>query len=166
MSNLTTLECLVCRKHRGEVTVPGGLIFANDLISIYHAQLWGEEKDHYLGHFFVESNRHVPQLADLTEPEAQAIGLWTSRVAKALLQTEGVEHVYSFYIGDGVPHVHVHVIGRYPGAPREYWGPKVDDWPGAPRGGAAEIAEVADRLRAYLREQHGPGASRSEILSS
>ncbi len=152
MINHATTDCLVCRKHRGEVAVPGGIIFENDLISISHAQLWGEEQDHYLGHVFVESKRHVPELADLSAPEAQAIGLYTSRVAKALLQTEGMEHVYSFFIGDGVPHVHVHVIGRRPGAPREYWGQKVDEWPEAPRGGEAEIAQVAARLRAYLNE--------------
>ena len=155
MSNTSTLDCLVCRKHRGEVAVPGGFIYEDDLISISHAQLFGEEKDHYLGHVFVESKRHVPELADLTEQEAQAIGLWISRVAQALLQTEGMEHVYSFFIGDGVPHVHVHVIGRYSGAPREYRGPKVDDWPEAPRGGEAEMAQVAARLRAYLREHYG-----------
>ena len=159
MSDITRAECLVCRKHRGEVAAPGGVIFEDDLIFISHAQLWGDEKDHYLGHVFVESKRHVPELADLTEQEAQAIGLWTSRVAKALLQTEAMEHVYSFFIGDGMPHVHVHVIGRRPGAPREYWGPKVDEWPEAPRGGEAEIAQVADRLRAYLSEHYGPMAS-------
>jgi len=54
------------------------------------------------------------------------------------------------------------VIGRYPGAPREYWGPKVDDWPEAPRGGEAEIAQVADRLRAYFHEHYGPDASNIE----
>ena len=156
MNDTTTTDCLVCRKHRGEVAVPSGIIFEDDLISISHAQLFGEEKDHYLGHVFVESKRHVPELADLTEQEAQAIGLYISRVAQALLQTEGMEHVYSFFIGDGVPHVHIHVIGRRPGAPREYWGPKVDEWPDAPRGGKAEIAQVADRLRAYLREHYEP----------
>lgn len=159
MNDATTVECLVCRKHRGEVAVPGGIIFEDDLVSISHAQLWGEEKDHYLGHVFVETRRHVPELADLTEQEAQAVGLYTSRVAKALLQTEGMEHVYTFFIGDGVPHVHIHVIGRYPGAPREYWGPKVDDWPEAPRGGEAEIAQVAARLRAYFDEHYRPAAS-------
>jgi len=162
MSGNTTSECLVCRKHRGEITVHGGIIFENDLISISHAQLFGEEKDHYLGHVFVEAKRHVPELADLTVQEAQIIGLYVSRVAKALLQTEGMEHVYSFFIGDGVPHVHVHVIGRYPGAPREYWGSKVDDWPGAPRGGVAEIAQVAARLRAYLNEHYGSAARMME----
>jgi diadenosine tetraphosphate (Ap4A) HIT family hydrolase len=70
------------------------------------------------------------------------------------MHTEGVEHVYSFVIGDGVPHVHVHVIGRYPGAPRAYWGPKVDEWPKAPRGGAIEIKEVAARIRTFLHEYY------------
>lgn len=162
MSDNTTADCLVCRKHRGEIAVPGGIIFEDDLISISHAQILGEEKDHYLGHVFVESKRHVSELADLTKQEAQAIGLWISRMAQALLQTEGMEHVYSFFIGDGVPHVHVHVIGRRPGAPREYWGPKVDDWPGAPRGGEVEIAQVADRVRAYLSEHYKPLASNIE----
>lgn len=147
-------ECLVCRKHRGEIPVAGGAIYEDDLIYVSHAQLWRDEKAHYLGHLFVEPKRHVPELADLSEQEAQAIGLYTSRVARALMHTEGMEHVYAFVIGDGVPHVHVHVIGRYPGAPREYWGPKVDEWPEAPTGGEVEIGHVADRVRTFLRQQH------------
>ncbi len=154
MNDTTTVECLVCRKHRGEVAVPGGAIYENDLIYVSHAQLQRNETDHYLGHVFVESKRHVAELADLTEEEAQIIGLYVSRVAKALLHTEAMEHIYSFVIGDGVPHVHVHVIGRYPGAPREYWGPKVDEWPEAPKGKAREIEQVTTRLRAFLREHY------------
>lgn len=103
----------------------------------------------------MEPKRHAPELGDLTEEEAQAIGLYTSRLARALMKTEGVEHVYAFVIGDGVPHVHVHVIGRYPGAPRMYWGPKVDEWPEAPRGDEAEIAQVADRIRRFLENHYG-----------
>ena len=148
-------ECIVCRKHHGEISVAGGVIYENDLIYISHAQLWGKEKDHYLGHLFVEPKRHVPELADLSEKEAQVIGLFTSRVARALMHTEGAEHVYSFVIGDGVPHVHVHVIGRYAGAPREYWGPKVDEWPEAPRGKEPEIEQVAARVRAFLHKHYG-----------
>jgi diadenosine tetraphosphate (Ap4A) HIT family hydrolase len=155
-----TIRCLVCGKHRGEIELAGGAIHETDLIFASHAQLWRGETDHYLGHLFVETKRHVPELGGLTDDEAQAVGLWTSRLARALMHTEGAEHVYSFVIGDGVPHVHVHVIGRYPGAPRDYWGPKVDEWPGAPRGGAPEIAQVADRIRAYLGEEYGWPPSR------
>jgi histidine triad (HIT) family protein len=117
MSKITTVECFVCRKHRGEVIIPGGVIFEIDLIYISHAQLGGKEKDHYLGHVFVEPKRHVAGLADLTEEEAQAIGLYTSLVAKALLCTEDMEHIYTYVIGNHVQHVHV--ISRYVGAPRE-----------------------------------------------
>lgn len=148
-------ECVVCRKQQGDIPVAGGVVYEDDLLYVSHAQLWGGEADHYLGHMFVEPKRHVPELADLTEAEAQALGLYTSRVARALMCTEGVEHVYSFVIGDGVPHVHIHVIGRYPGAPRKYWGPQVDEWPEAPRGGQAEIAEVTARVRAFLQERYG-----------
>jgi diadenosine tetraphosphate (Ap4A) HIT family hydrolase len=154
MNDSPSADCLVCRKHKSEVDVPGGVIFENDLIYISHVQLWGDEKEHYLGHVFVEAKRHVAEVADLTPEEAQAIGLYTSRIAKALLHTEGMEHIYIFVIGDGVPHVHYHVIGRYPGAPREYWGPRVDEWPDAPKGNAPEIKQVADRLRAFLKEHY------------
>ena len=153
--NVTALdECFVCRKHRGEVDIPGGVIHENDLIYISHAQLWEDEKEHYLGHVFVEPKRHVAEVSDLTEEEAQAIGIYTGRIAKALLHTENMEHIYIFVIGDGVLHVHYHVIGRYPGAPREYWGQKVDDWPEAPKGAEVEITQVAERLRTFLIENY------------
>lgn len=147
-------DCVVCRKHKGEVAAPGGVIFENELIFISHAQLWGNEKEHYLGHLFVEPKRHVAEVADLTDDEAQMIGLCTTRAARALMHTESMEHIYTFVIGDSVPHVHVHVIGRYPGAPREYWGPKVDEWPDAPKGAEREIEPVAARVRAFFSEHY------------
>ncbi len=148
-------DCLVCRKHRGEVLAAGGPIYEDDLIYISHAQPWGRESQVYLGYLFIEPKRHVPELADLSEAEAQAMGLYATRLAQALMNTEGAEHVYSFVIGDGVPHVHVHVIGRYPGAPREYWGARVDEWPNAPRGAELEIEHVAVRIRRFLKAQQG-----------
>jgi len=143
-------ECFVCRKHRGLERVPGGPIFENELIYISHAQLWGNESTHYLGHLFVEPKRHVPELAQLSMEEAREIGAYSTLAAKAIQDICRAEHVYSFVIGDHVPHVHVHLIGRYPGAPREYWGPKVDEWPEAPRGADLEIAELARELRLCL----------------
>ena len=151
MNQKTATDCLVCAKHRGETLLAGGIIFENDLLSISHAQLFGDEKDHYLGHLFIESKRHVAEYADLTDEEARQIGLWVKRLSQALLATLDMDHVYAFMIVDGVPHVHLHIIGRYRGAPREYWGPRVDDWPEAPRGGAEEIAEVAESIRTWLQ---------------
>lgn len=64
----------------------------------------------------------------------------------------GAKHVYSFVLGHHVPHLHIHVVPRYPGAPREFWGTRVDGWPDAPRGGAAEIAALCDRLRSWIEK--------------
>ena len=150
MTNHNASDCIVCQKHRGEIKLFGGFIYEDDLIAVSHSLFWGEEKNHYLGHIFIETKRHVGEYADLTDEEAQRIGLYIKKVSKALLNTLDMDHVYSFVIVDGVPHVHVHVIGRYRGAPREYWGSRVDEWPEAPKGDETEIEKVTEKLRACL----------------
>lgn len=142
--------CVICQKYSGEVLPPGGILFKNDLVGITHAHFLGEEKAHYLGHLFVETRRHAAELGDLTPREAREVGVKVSRTCQALKAVLNFEHVYAFYIGDGVPHVHIHVIGRYPGAPRAYWGPKVDEWPDAPKGDETAIAALAERIRAWF----------------
>ena len=98
MTEIKTSECLVCRKHKGEIDIPGGVIYEDDLIFVSHAQLWGDEKEHYLGHVFVESKRHVAELADLTEQEAQAIGLFTSRIAKARYCIQSLWNIFTRFL--------------------------------------------------------------------
>jgi histidine triad (HIT) family protein len=67
-----------------------------------------------------------------------------------LREAAGAEHVYAQVIGDGVPHLHVHLVARYPGTPREYWWQRIKEWPDARRGWEPEIAEFVGRLRAFL----------------
>jgi histidine triad (HIT) family protein len=50
-----------------------------------------------------------------------------------------------------VPHLHIHIVPRYPGAPPKYWEVHVDEWPDAPRGGPKEIEAISERLRYYLK---------------
>ena len=147
-------DCFVCRKHRGEEAVPGGPIYQDDLIYVSHnaAQPGGTV---YLGWCFVEPRRHAPGLGDLTDAEAQAIGGMVARLSRALKAELGAEHVYAFVIGDRVPHLHVHVIVRHPGAPQEYWGVHVDEWPDAPTGDEAEVAALVARLRSRLKTATG-----------
>ncbi len=153
MEALSPNECLICAKHQGQMTVAGGSIYEDTLIYISHAQLWGNKADHYLGHLVIEPKRHVAELANLTDQEARSIGLFTKRAAQALMATEKIEHVYSFVFGDGVPHVHIHVIGRYVGAPRKYWGVQVDEWPEAPRGDETQIEKISQRIRQYFQNK-------------
>ena len=142
--------CFVCRKHRGEIAVPGGAIYEDDLLYVGHVQVRDDQATAYLGHLLVEPKRHASGLADLTDDEAAALGLLVARVSRALEERVGAEHVYGFVLGDAVPHLHVHVVPRYPGAPREFWGVRVDDWPEAPRGGPEAISALCADLRAAL----------------
>jgi len=143
-------DCFICRKHRGEISIPGGAIHEDDLLYVGHAHIPEGQTTAYLGWLVVETKRHIQELADLTDAEAQALGLLVVRLSRALMVSEKAEHIYTFLFGDGVRHVHIHVIARYPGAPREYWGTRVDEWPDAPHGGPREIAELCARIRASL----------------
>ena len=143
--------CFVCRKHRGEIIVPGGAIYEDALLYAVHiAGANDADQTAYVGWLIVEPKRHAPGLGDLTAEEAAALGVLVSRLARALCAVAGAEHVYSFVLGDHVPHLHVHLAPRYPGTPRAYWGTRVDEWPQAPRGGPAEMAAVCAQLRHAL----------------
>ena len=143
-------ECFVCRKHRGEMLEPGGPIYDDGVVRAGHMLPSPDGAPVYLGYLFVEPRRHAAGLGDLADHEAEAVGRLITRLSRTLVRREGAAHVYAFVFGDNVPHLHVHLVPRYPGAPREYWGVQVTDWPDAPRGGAEEIRALADRLRAEL----------------
>ncbi len=149
-----TDDCLICQKQRGEWQVPGGAIYRDALIYSSHAHFQESEKTAYLGWLVVETRRHVPGLADLTDAEGQAIGLLAARLSRALRELQGAEHVYAFVVGHGVPHLHVHLLPRYPGTPREYWGVRIDEWPQAPRGNQTEIEILCARIRAYWEQMN------------
>jgi len=146
---VSEFDCLICRKHRGEILLPGSVIFQDDLVFAGHVQIPEGQTTAYLGYVLVEPKRHAPGLADLTDAEAQAIGLLVTRLSRALKACVGAEHIYSFVLGHHVAHLHVHVVPRYPDAPREYWGVHVDEWPTAPHGEPQEIAELCARLRLF-----------------
>jgi histidine triad (HIT) family protein len=133
----------------------GRVIYTNDLVYCSHAHFTDEQQTVYLGWLTVETRRHTPGLAELTDKEGLAVGLWIARLSRALKEITGAGHVYAFVLGHGVPHLHVHLIPRYPGTPREYWGARIDEWPGAPRGDARQVNILCDRLRAFFT----PGGS-------
>jgi hypothetical protein len=54
------------------------------------------------------------------------------------------EHVYSSVVD------HLHLLPRYSGTPREYWWPRLDEWPDAPMGGTLEVTRLVDEIRARL----------------
>jgi diadenosine tetraphosphate (Ap4A) HIT family hydrolase len=133
--------CFVCDKHRD----PGlAVVGADELMVLSHIAPDGGPA--YLGHLLLEPRRHAPGLADLTDEEAAALGVWAARGSRAL-RAAGAEHVYSAVIGHQVDHLHLHLIPRYPGTPREYWWLRLDEWPEANRGDAEAVARFVAQLR-------------------
>jgi len=138
-------DCFICRKHQGQIEIPGGLLFEDEQVIVSRPA-----NVDYPAYLMLDTRRHVWELADLTTVESEAVGRTVSRMARALRDVCGVVHVYSFFLADGVPHAHFHVVGRYPATPPEFWGRRVTEWPGAPRATLGQLEELADRLRHAL----------------
>lgn len=139
----TQLDCYICRKHRGEVKVPGGVIYQDDLLYVSHAQIRDGQTKAFVGTLFIEPKRDADGIEDLTEEEAAAIGRMARKLSRALKTVTMAEGICLFRFGHHVHHFHLWLVPRYPGTPKEYWGTKVDEWPGAPFGNADEIGNSA-----------------------
>ncbi|MFC7681730.1 HIT family protein [Paenibacillus sp. GCM10028914] len=143
-------DCFICRKHKGEVTVPGGCIYENDLVYVGH--MGSNDNFVYIGYLIVDLKRHVPGFGDMTEDESRMIGSVLNRVGDALKKILNAEHIYCFVQGDAFPHFHVHLIPRSPGTPKEYWNPmELRNWMEA-HGDINEIEKVCSTLRGYLEQ--------------
>jgi diadenosine tetraphosphate (Ap4A) HIT family hydrolase len=146
-------DCFICAKLRDVADLPGGELLADEHCVVSHVPLdlpEGRQEAVYLGYLMVEPRRHVAELGDLTPAEAASLGRLAASASGALQKATGAEHIYAAIIGHGIEHLHLHLIPRYPGTPREYWWTRVDEWPGAPRGNVAEVQELARRIRSQL----------------
>ncbi len=97
--------------------MPGGPVGADGLVVVSHLspQSPGREgRPVYLGYLFVEPRRHAAGLADLTEPEAQAVGVWCARASRARRDVAGADRVYAAVLGSRAPHLHVHLVASVP----------------------------------------------------
>jgi diadenosine tetraphosphate (Ap4A) HIT family hydrolase len=124
--------CFVCEKHRIGDRAEGGVLLEDRLMYVGHVHTLAGPTA-YRGHLVVEPRRHVAAIGDLDDAEASALGRTCNRVARVLMDAAGAEHVYMYTVGDEVSHLHVHLVPRYPGTPREHWGPGVTRWTDAPR---------------------------------
>ncbi len=143
-------KCLICKKHEDNI----GVVFQNDILYLYHHIPHPDRDDNYLGYYFIETKRHFKGMYDATDEEISIIGIMLKNLSKALMTIPHIEHVYSFIIGEGVDHFHIHVVARYKDTPREYLGPRVDDWPNAPRGSINEITKLNDQIHTALSKMY------------
>jgi histidine triad (HIT) family protein len=148
---LMSENCFICNKHAGNIKTSGVMIYEDEFVYVGHIDREGNPN--YLGHIMIDLKRHAPTLADMTVEEAQAFGVIMNKVSKALRDSENAEHIYAFVSGNSVPHLHMHIVARYPNTPKEYWGPsEVYDWEDAPMGDNHEVVKLGKRLKAYLED--------------
>ncbi|WP_421385324.1 HIT family protein [Bacillus salacetis] len=146
-------SCFICHKHAGKIETSGVMIYEDDHVYVGHIDRKG--KANYLGHIMIDLKRHTPSLADLTEEEAAAFGVMMARVSKALKESENAEHIYSLVSGNSVPHLHMHIVARYPNTPKEHWGPmEVYDWQDAPMGDNDQVVQLCNRIKNHLENSH------------
>jgi histidine triad (HIT) family protein len=149
--------CFVCAKHRGDLPVPGGFVWQDELVVATHRIMITPEgetvREVYLGHLVVEPRRHAAELAELSDAEASAVGVASARLSRSLMAVLPVEHIYAAIVGDEVPHLHLHLLPRYVETPREYWWDRVDEWPEAPRGDEHAVRKLVERLRVRVDQR-------------
>ncbi len=124
------------------------MIFADDLVAVTHRPL--DQRAPVPGYLFVETIRHAPTLADLTDDEAAAVG-WAARRAAAALRAElAPEFVFSAITGRSVDHFHQHVLARPTGTPPDTHWFDVDSWSDGPRVDEPRLAELVARLSRHF----------------
>ena len=143
-------ECFICAKHREGDVAEGGVLYEDDLLYAGHIHSMGRGVA-YRGWLVVEPKRHVRGIGDLTDDEAEALGRLINRVARVQKANGDADHVYVFVYGDAVSHLHVHLAPRYPGTPPEYWGPRLNQWPDAPKVDPQTMRDLVDQLRSELQ---------------
>lgn len=104
-------DCAICQKHQGTGPLKGSLVGRTHQFWIWHAPPESDGRTR-LGHLIVESDRHVPYLADLTADEAADLGRLRTRVSSALRTALNAEFVMAAVIGMGVAHFHEHIYAR------------------------------------------------------
>ena len=142
-------NCYICNKHNGLIDTCGK-VYSDDLLSVYHME--PQDGKVYLGYLFIELHRHIKGLEDMNDDESIAVGRMLKRISKTLKDNFDVDHVYSHVIGDNIPHLHIHIIPRYKGAPKEFWGLKTDEWTEAPHGDKDIVNKYCIKFTELLAE--------------
>jgi histidine triad (HIT) family protein len=137
-------NCIFC-KRLGDPALEDRLIHEDDLFHVSHQV--SEEGPTYLGLALIQTKRHAPEIADLTEEEASRLGPLLHDVSRAVKSCTGAAWTYTYSFMEGERHVHVLGPARYPGTPREFVRLAVADWPGAPLGDRRTVADLSRRVR-------------------
>jgi diadenosine tetraphosphate (Ap4A) HIT family hydrolase len=109
--------CPMCEQGRAEETEYGARIFAGELSDAY-LQRAGIQRGYSL---VIWRGRHVAEPTELSEAEASAYWLDVVRVGRALEEHFRPVKMNYNLLGNSLPHLHTHLVPRYPDDPRPGW---------------------------------------------
>lgn len=104
MSAATGKDCPLCSGDRADAEF--------DRIEVWQDDLWRLTVSlaaEVPGFAYLEPKRHVPHITDLDGAESASFGPVLARCTRVLREVTGVEVVYVYIFGDGIPHLHAHL---------------------------------------------------------
>lgn len=101
-------ECVICRTLHGETPPLGGVVYASPHWVFYLRA----QPLLVAGQGFMVLKRHCEDMADLSDAEAQDLGLMMRRVTHALNQTIAPARVHMAVYAEETRHIHLHVTPR------------------------------------------------------
>src|SRR5262249_10568754 len=107
-----------------------------------------------LGYVVLASRRHFLDLSEATDAETESYGKVLGTTMRAIRRVTFCQRVYTFSLGEAVPHFHVHIIPRTASLPRAYRGRGIMSYPLVPPADPALLAETAERLRRVIGRYH------------
>jgi len=139
------IGCEMCEQGRPEETEYGVRIRAGE-----HSDSYLQKAGFTRGYCVVIwRGRHVVEPTELTDEEAASYWLDIVRVGRALETHLQPVKLNFELLGNGLPHLHAHVVPRYAEDPRPGWPLEFEENP-EPRDDA-ELRADAEALRALLR---------------
>jgi histidine triad (HIT) family protein len=141
MSDAGEQGCRFCAIIRGELSAH--VIYADDVSLAFL-----DQRPLFPGHLLLVPREHVTTLTELPERLAGPLLSNISLLARAVetgMDAEGSFVAVNNRVSQSVPHLHVHIVPR-----RRHDGLKGFFWPRHPYRDEAEIARVAEALRAAV----------------
>jgi diadenosine tetraphosphate (Ap4A) HIT family hydrolase len=117
-------------------------------------RLWTLTSGPVAGYSYLTPKRHIPYITDLDGAEGAALGPLLARLSRVLRDATDAELVHVRVLGDGLAHLHIHLIPHSRGdavvTDVVRPGASLLDQP------ASELSEVARRIASALATRDGP----------
>ncbi|WP_271566251.1 HIT family protein [Bradyrhizobium sp. CCBAU 11386] len=128
-------NCDICRTNMNASSVPGGVIYENDLWLVRHL-MPGRGVP---GWMMAQTRRHVAGIAFFNDAEALSFGPTFRHLQKVLMEVTGALRIYTASMNESVPHFHCHLVPRYETMPKNAQGWDVFDLFRASAAGEIEV---------------------------